>query len=145
MKRSTIATISLAGGVTGCPVMRPRSSAYATRSRSTAAGKTGDAMLRADSRRYEVSAAFAAIVAWTRQTSSSKAAFVAASRVASMSSMGLFAPIGEVDCSDKRDQFSCRDQRFLVPSLLPRLSQWLPREKAVNGTFGRWIKFCPQS
>lgn len=38
-----------------------------------------------------------AIVAWAHQTSSSKADFVAASRVASMSSMGLFAPIGEVD------------------------------------------------
>jgi hypothetical protein len=33
MKRSTIGTISLAGAVTGCPVMRPGSSAYATRSR----------------------------------------------------------------------------------------------------------------
>jgi hypothetical protein len=48
-------------------------------------------------RRYDASAAFAAIVAWAHQTSSSKADFVAASRVASMSSMGLFAPIGEVD------------------------------------------------
>ena len=51
-------------------------------------------MLRADSRRYVASAAFAAIVAWAHQTSSSKADFVAASRLASMSSMGLF---GEVD------------------------------------------------
>src|SRR5450755_3675673 len=49
------------------------------------------------SRRYEASAAFAAIVAWAHQTSSSKADFVEASRCASMSSMGLFAPIGEVD------------------------------------------------
>src|ERR1700677_5059918 len=48
-------------------------------------------------RRYEVSAAFAAIVAWAHQTSSSKADFVEASRCASMSSMGLLAPIGEVD------------------------------------------------
>ena len=48
------------------------------------------------SRRYQVSAAFAAIVAWAHQTSSSKADFVAASSVVSMSSMGLFAPIGEV-------------------------------------------------
>ena len=39
-------------------------------------------------------AAFAAIVAWAHQTSSSKADFVATSRLASMSSMGLFAPIG---------------------------------------------------
>src|ERR1700682_5552813 len=52
---------------------------------------------RFGSRRYEASAAFAAIVAWAHQTSSSKADFVAASRCASMSSMGLFAPIGEVD------------------------------------------------
>src|SRR5450432_818207 len=42
-------------------------------------------------------AAFAVIVAWAHQTSSSKADFVAASRLASMSSKGLFAPIGEVD------------------------------------------------
>ena len=56
-----------------------------------------DAPRRFRSRRYEASAAFAAIVAWAHQTSSSKADFVAASRVASMSSMGLFAPIGEVD------------------------------------------------
>jgi hypothetical protein len=59
--------------------------------------KTGDAMLRADSRRHEASAAVAAIVAWAHQTSSSKADFVEASRLASMSSMGLFAPTGEVD------------------------------------------------
>jgi len=56
-----------------------------------------DAPRRFASRRYEVSAAFAAIAAWAHQTSSSKAIFVAASRLASMSSMGLFAPIGEVD------------------------------------------------
>src|SRR6478752_373018 len=49
------------------------------------------------SRRNEASAAFAAIVARAHQTSSSKADFVEASRCASMSSMGLFAPIGEVD------------------------------------------------
>ena len=53
-----------------------------------------DAPRRFGSSRYEASAAFAAIVAWA---SSSKAIFVAASRLASMSSMGLFAPIGEVD------------------------------------------------
>jgi hypothetical protein len=47
-----------------------------------------DAPRRFASRRYEVSAAFAAIVAWAHQTSSSKADFVTAS---------LFAPIGEVD------------------------------------------------
>jgi len=41
--------------------------------------------------------AIAAIVAWAHQTSSSKADFVVASRLASMSSMGLFAPIVEVD------------------------------------------------
>ena len=46
---------------------------------------------------HSASAAFSAIVAWAHQTNSSKADFVAASRVASMSSMGLFAPIGEVD------------------------------------------------
>src|SRR5450631_3685609 len=56
-----------------------------------------DAPRRFASRRYEASAAFAAIVAWAHQTSSSKAIFVAASRCASMSSMGLFVPIGEVD------------------------------------------------
>jgi hypothetical protein len=56
-----------------------------------------DAPRRFGSRRYEASAAFAAIVAWAHQTSSFKADFVAASRVASMSVMGLFAPIGEVD------------------------------------------------
>jgi hypothetical protein len=41
--------------------------------------------------------AFAAIVARAYQTNSSKADCVAASRVASMPSMGLFAPIGKVD------------------------------------------------
>jgi hypothetical protein len=56
-----------------------------------------DAPRRFASPRYEASAIFAAIVAWAHQTSSSKADFVAASRLASMSSMGLFAPIGEVD------------------------------------------------
>jgi hypothetical protein len=56
-----------------------------------------DAPHRFGSRRYETSAAFAAIVAWAHQTSSFKADFVAASRLASMFSMGLFAPIGEVD------------------------------------------------
>jgi hypothetical protein len=49
---------------------------------------------RLGSRRYEASAAFAAIVAWAHQTSSSKAAFVAASRLASMSSMGCLHPLG---------------------------------------------------
>src|SRR6202795_3051329 len=56
-----------------------------------------DAPRRFASRRYEASAAVAAIVAWAHQTSSSKADFVAASRLASTSSMGLFVPIGEVD------------------------------------------------
>jgi hypothetical protein len=56
-----------------------------------------DAPRRFASRRYEASAAFAAIVAWAHQTSSSNAVFAAPSRLASMSSMGLFAPIGEVD------------------------------------------------
>jgi len=40
-----------------------------------------DAPRRFASRHYEVSAAFATIVAWAHQTSSSKAEFVAASRV----------------------------------------------------------------
>jgi hypothetical protein len=53
-----------------------------------------DAPRRFASRRYEASAAFAAIVAWAHQTSSSKADFVAATKVASMCSMGLFAPLG---------------------------------------------------
>src|ERR1700686_697586 len=56
-----------------------------------------DAPRRFASRRYEASAAFAAIVAWAHQTSSFKADFAAPSRLASLSSMGLFAPIGEVD------------------------------------------------
>jgi len=46
---------------------------------------------------YEDSAAFDAIVVWAHQTSSSKADFVGASRLASISSIGLFVPIGEVD------------------------------------------------
>jgi hypothetical protein len=62
------------------------SAAYRTEERRRAPRRFG-------SRRYEASAALAAIVAWAHQTSSSKADFVAASRVASMSSMGLFAPI----------------------------------------------------
>jgi hypothetical protein len=47
--------------------------------------------------RDDASAAFAAIAACAHQTSSSNANFVAASRIASASSMGLFAPIGEFD------------------------------------------------
>ena len=43
------------------------------------------------------SAAFAAITAWAHQTSSSKPDFAATSNVASASSMGLFAPIEDVD------------------------------------------------
>jgi hypothetical protein len=73
------------------------------RRRSSVAGpprrtgrKTGDAMLRADSRRVAMKLQQPSPPSsrGNHQTSSSKAIFVAASRLASMSSMGLFAPVG---------------------------------------------------
>jgi hypothetical protein len=113
-------------------------------------GRHRSAMLRANSRRYEASAACAAMVAWAHQTSSSKADFVAASRLASMSSMGSFAPIGEVDDADAAHvRHLCSDLHFInedegagakksVPFCTSSVKMGVPEPKKTNEVRPSW-------